>query len=60
MPDLTEGVAAPDFTLPLDDGSTFQLSAELGWPVVLVAGLGLFDQWLGLRRRLSATAGPAE
>jgi peroxiredoxin Q/BCP len=35
MPDLTEGVAAPDFTLPLDDGSTFQLSAELGWPVVL-------------------------
>ncbi len=31
----------------------------LGWPVALVAGLGLFDQWLGLRRRL-ATAGPAE
>jgi hypothetical protein len=32
----------------------------LGWPVVLVAGLGLFDQWLGLRRRLSAAADPAE
>jgi hypothetical protein len=31
----------------------------LGWPVALVAGLGLFDQWLGLRRRL-ASAGPAE
>jgi hypothetical protein len=31
----------------------------LGWPVALVAGLGLFDQWLGLRRRLAA-AGPAE
>jgi len=31
----------------------------LGWPVALVAGLGLFDQWLGLRRRL-ATVGPAE
>ena len=31
----------------------------MGWPVALVAGLGLFDQWLGLRRRL-ATASPAE
>ena len=31
----------------------------LGWPVALVAGLGLFDQWLGLRRRL-ATVNPAE
>ncbi|MSP50448.1 MAG: DUF2232 domain-containing protein [Alphaproteobacteria bacterium] len=31
----------------------------LGWPVALVAGLGLFDQWLGLRRRLAAV-GPAE
>ena len=35
MPDLTEGLAAPDFTLLLDDGSTFQLSAERGRPVVL-------------------------
>ncbi|MDB5615735.1 MAG: peroxiredoxin [Devosia sp.] len=35
MPDLTEGIAAPDFTLPLDDGSTFQLSAERSHPVVL-------------------------
>ncbi|MBM3532993.1 MAG: DUF2232 domain-containing protein [Alphaproteobacteria bacterium] len=32
----------------------------LGWPAALVAGLGLFDQWLGLRRRLAAAAGPAE
>lgn len=31
----------------------------MGWPVAVVAGLGLFDQWLGLRRRL-ATASPAE
>ena len=31
----------------------------LGWPVALVVGLGLFDQWLGLRRRL-AVQGPAE
>lgn len=35
MPDLTEGTLAPDFTLPLDDGSTFQLAAERGHPVVL-------------------------
>ena len=35
MPDLTEGAFAPDFTLPLDDGSTFQLSAQRGRPVVL-------------------------
>ena len=35
MTDLVEGGAAPDFTLPLDDGSTFRLSAELGHPVVL-------------------------
>jgi len=32
----------------------------LGWPAALVAGLGLFDQWLGLRRRLAAPSGPAE
>ncbi len=35
MPDLREGDVAPDFTLPLDDGSTFQLSAHRGRPVVL-------------------------
>ena len=35
MPDLNEGDVAPDFSLPLDDGSTFQLSAERGRPVVL-------------------------
>ena len=35
MPDLNEGDIAPDFTLPLDDGSTFQLSAQRGKPVVL-------------------------
>lgn len=35
MPDLTEGAAAPDFTLPLDDGGIFQLSAERGRSVVL-------------------------
>lgn len=35
MPDLTEGAIAPDFTLKLDDGSTFQLSAQRGRPVVL-------------------------
>lgn len=35
MPDLSEGDTAPDFTLPLDDGSSFQLSAQRGRPVVL-------------------------
>ena len=35
MPDLSEGDIAPDFTLLLDDGSRFQLSAQRGRPVVL-------------------------
>jgi peroxiredoxin Q/BCP len=35
MADLSEGDLAPDFTLPLDDGSMFQLSAQRGRPVVL-------------------------
>jgi peroxiredoxin Q/BCP len=35
MPDPREGDLAPDFTLPLDDGETFQLSARRGRPVVL-------------------------
>ncbi|KKC38743.1 hypothetical protein WH87_07435 [Devosia epidermidihirudinis] len=35
MPDLNEGDLAPDFSLPLDDGTTFQLSAHRGQPVVL-------------------------
>lgn len=32
---LAEGDPAPDFSLPLDDGSLFQLSAQRGRPVVL-------------------------
>lgn len=35
MVDLREGDPAPDFTLPLDDGTMFQLSAQRGKPVVL-------------------------
>lgn len=35
MPGLEEGAPAPDFTLPLDDGSSFTLSAQRGRPVVL-------------------------
>lgn len=35
MPDLTEGAPAPDFTLPLDDGTSFSLAAQRGRPVVL-------------------------
>lgn len=35
MPDLSEGDIAPDFTLPLDDGTNFHLAAERGRPVVL-------------------------
>ena len=35
MTDLLEGAPAPDFTLPLDDGSSFHLASHLGHPVVL-------------------------
>jgi peroxiredoxin Q/BCP len=35
MPILSEGNPAPDFTLPLDDGTSFTLSAQRGAPVVL-------------------------
>lgn len=35
MSDPREGDPAPDFTLPLDDGSQFTLSAQRGTPVVL-------------------------
>ena len=35
MADLQEGDLAPDFTLPLDDGTTFHLAAGRGHPVVL-------------------------
>jgi peroxiredoxin Q/BCP len=35
MTELREGDPAPDFTLPLDDGTSFQLSAQIGHPVVL-------------------------
>lgn len=35
MTDLREGDPAPDFTLPLDDGASFHLAAQIGHPVVL-------------------------
>lgn len=35
MSDLKEGDTAPDFVLPLDDGTQFQLSGHKGKPVVL-------------------------
>lgn len=35
MPEVIEGVVAPDFTLPLDNGQTFSLSEHRGRPVVL-------------------------
>ena len=35
MTQLYEGDLAPDFTLPLDDGTSFTLSAQRGHPVVL-------------------------
>jgi peroxiredoxin Q/BCP len=35
MTDLREGDPAPDFTLPLDDGTSFHLAAHRGQPVVL-------------------------
>lgn len=35
MSDLTEGDLAPQVTLPLDDGTTFNLSAHRGRPIVL-------------------------
>jgi thioredoxin-dependent peroxiredoxin len=35
MTELAEGDTAPDFTLSLDDGTSFTLSAQKGHPVVL-------------------------
>lgn len=35
MTELREGDPAPDFTLPLDDGTSFHLAAQSGHPVVL-------------------------
>jgi peroxiredoxin Q/BCP len=35
MTDLREGDLAPDFTLPLDDGTSFHLGSQIGQPVVL-------------------------
>ncbi len=35
MAELKEGDVAPDFSLPLDNGSTFTLSEQRGHPVVL-------------------------
>jgi len=35
MTELREGDPAPDFTLPLDDGTSFNLAAQIGHPVVL-------------------------
>ena len=35
MPEVTEGMMAPDFSLPLDNGATFCLSEHRGRPVVL-------------------------
>lgn len=35
MTELREGDVAPDFTLPLDDGTSFTLSEQRGRPVVL-------------------------
>ena len=35
MSELREGDPAPDFTLPLDDGTSFRLSDQIGHPVVL-------------------------
>lgn len=35
MSDLTEGDLAPQITLPLDDGSTFDLAEHRGRPVVI-------------------------
>lgn len=35
MTDLREGDLAPDFTLPLDDGTSFHLASQIGHPVVL-------------------------
>lgn len=32
---------------------TYATVLLLGWPAVLLAGLGIIDQWTGLRRRLS-------
>ena len=35
MTDLREGDLAPDFTLTLDDGTSFHLASQIGHPVVL-------------------------
>jgi predicted membrane protein DUF2232 len=44
------------FILPL----VYLLMLFLGWPTLIVAGLGFVEQWLGLRRRYAAPGGGQE
>lgn len=53
---ISRGWRGRGFGLPL----LYLLMMFLGWPALIVAGLGFVEQWFGLRRRFAAQANDQE